>query len=454
MWKKFLGVILSVSMALTLFGCGTSQQENSSGQDSQGQETTSNGEIDSSEQKELRFLWWGSQRRNDLTLDAISVFEEKNPDIKISPEYTSYETYFDKLTTQVAGGNAPDIIQMDLAWMDAFTQDEVLLNLDPDIESGALSMENVEEAAITSATFNDSVYGVTAGFIALGIIYNSTVFEELGIPEPDPNWTWTDFADIAAEISEKKGDNYYGTLDGSLMVPTAFTLEVFVRQQGRSLFDGRKIGATRDDLIKWFTMWEEMRQSGGATSAEFTANSTWAIETRPITTGSAAMDFDVQNKLEAYQAAMQNPDDVLKIAPFPHDENEVKNGTNVRAGIIMSGNAKTNYPDEVVKFLSFIQNDPDCAKTLSVDRGVPVNTEMQELLKPELSELDTIGSDFVEYTLETMSPIDPPYPAGYAEVEKKLTTTSQTIAYGQMSIPDAVDQFIEEANQILENAIQ
>ena len=103
MWKKFLGVILSVSMALTLFGCGTSQQENSSGQDSQGQETTSNGEIDSSEQKELRFLWWGSQRRNDLTLDAISVFEEKNPDIKISPEYTSYETYFDKLTTQVAG---------------------------------------------------------------------------------------------------------------------------------------------------------------------------------------------------------------------------------------------------------------------------------------------------------------------------------------------------------------
>lgn len=153
MWKKFLGVILSVSMALTLFGCGTSQQENSSGQDSQGQETTSNGEIDSSEQKELRFLWWGSQRRNDLTLDAISVFEEKNPDIKISPEYTSYETYFDKLTTQVAGGNAPDIIQMDLAWMDAFTQDEVLLNLDPYIESGALSMENVEEAAITSATF-------------------------------------------------------------------------------------------------------------------------------------------------------------------------------------------------------------------------------------------------------------------------------------------------------------
>ena len=82
----------------------------------------------------MRFLWWGSQRRNDLTLDAISVFEEKNPDIKISPEYTSYETYFDKLTTQVAGGNAPDIIQMDLAWMDAFTQDEVLLNLDPYIE--------------------------------------------------------------------------------------------------------------------------------------------------------------------------------------------------------------------------------------------------------------------------------------------------------------------------------
>ena len=52
----------------------------------------------------LRILWWGSQTRHDLTMAAIEKFMEKNPDIKIEPEYTSWDGYWEKVATQIAGG--------------------------------------------------------------------------------------------------------------------------------------------------------------------------------------------------------------------------------------------------------------------------------------------------------------------------------------------------------------
>ena len=70
----------------------------------------------------LRFLWWGSDTRHKATLEAIKLFEEKNPGIKIKAEYSGYEGYLEKLTTQMSGNTAPDIIQMDWSWLYLFSK--------------------------------------------------------------------------------------------------------------------------------------------------------------------------------------------------------------------------------------------------------------------------------------------------------------------------------------------
>ena len=62
---------------------------------------------------ELRFSWWGSDKRAQVTQEAIDAFEAENPNIKIKPEYGDWSGYWDKLATQVAANDAPDIIQMD-----------------------------------------------------------------------------------------------------------------------------------------------------------------------------------------------------------------------------------------------------------------------------------------------------------------------------------------------------
>ena len=80
---------------------------------------------------QLRMTWWGSQTRHDLTTKVIKLFEEKHPGITIKPEYSGWDGYFDKLTTQVAGSNAPDIVQMDYAFLTDFARRGALLDLTP-----------------------------------------------------------------------------------------------------------------------------------------------------------------------------------------------------------------------------------------------------------------------------------------------------------------------------------
>lgn len=60
-------------------------------------------------QVELRVMWWGDQARADRTNEALKLFMEKNPDIKVIGEFAPNSGYFDKLNTQLASGTAPDV---------------------------------------------------------------------------------------------------------------------------------------------------------------------------------------------------------------------------------------------------------------------------------------------------------------------------------------------------------
>src|SRR6266567_3754411 len=66
-------------------------------------------------QQTIRFVWWGNQDRATATNKAIALFEQRNPDIHVQTEFSGYSAYVQKLTTEVAGGAAPDLIQLDRA---------------------------------------------------------------------------------------------------------------------------------------------------------------------------------------------------------------------------------------------------------------------------------------------------------------------------------------------------
>ena len=67
----------------------------------------------------LRMSTWGNDSRLKLTEEAIAAFEKANPGITVQVENSEFGSYWDKLATQTAGGDAPDVIQMDEAYIAA-----------------------------------------------------------------------------------------------------------------------------------------------------------------------------------------------------------------------------------------------------------------------------------------------------------------------------------------------
>ena len=61
----------------------------------------------------LRFRWWGGDARNEATIQVIEQFEALYPNVTIEYEPGSADGYHDKLATELAGGTAPDIVQID-----------------------------------------------------------------------------------------------------------------------------------------------------------------------------------------------------------------------------------------------------------------------------------------------------------------------------------------------------
>ncbi|MFB5759840.1 ABC transporter substrate-binding protein [Paenibacillus medicaginis] len=436
--KKWVALCcMSLLLLATACSGGTSGSSSSSDGNSQGK---------SADQIELRMTWWGSQTRHDLTTKVIKLFEEKHPGITIKPEYSGWDGYFDKLTTQVAGSNAPDIVQMDYAFLTDFARRGALLDLTPYSESKELRTGEHDKSMLKAGTIDDKLYAITLGVNAPGVIYDATLFKELGIEDPQESWTWEDFGEIAAKIAAAKGEGFYGSVDTS---GTTNMFEIFIRQKGKGLFDGGTLTATDEDLQQWFDMWAALRKNGGATPAEVTASTTSALETRPISLGTAAMEFTWSNQLLTFQQVNKNQDHKLAIQVIPHGAGEQQIGEYLKPGQFISGYAKTKHPKEVAMFIDFMVNDPEATAILGSERGVPVNSSVREQLQPSLSDAEQEIFKFIDIVSQNSSEIDPPYPQGYSEVDSSFKTASEQIAFGQGSAREVIAQFIDDAKAAL-----
>src|SRR4051812_29114121 len=77
----------------------------------------------------LQVAWWGNPTRNKNTAAAIAAYMKAHPGLTVTGQPGEFSTYWDKLATQVAGGSAPDLIQMDVTYISEYGGRGALLDL-------------------------------------------------------------------------------------------------------------------------------------------------------------------------------------------------------------------------------------------------------------------------------------------------------------------------------------
>lgn len=105
--KAMLLASLLLVTAILISACGSGNNNAGSSNTGNSSQPSEAGGAAGEEQVELRVMWWGDQTRADITTAMLKKFEEKHPNIKVVPEFSPFDGYFDKLNTQLASGTAP-----------------------------------------------------------------------------------------------------------------------------------------------------------------------------------------------------------------------------------------------------------------------------------------------------------------------------------------------------------
>ena len=397
----------------------------------------------SSGEVQMRMAWWGSTVRHERTKEAIQLFEKRHSNIKIEPEPSGdFVEYWNKLATQASGGNAPDVIQTDYRYLTEYAGRGVLMELD-DYIPDPINLKYFNQEQIKNGQIEGKTYALTLGDNAPLVVYDAPTLEKAGVDVPE-NWTWDDLSEVAGQLSEAGGEGFYGTEDFGGQEPG---LEVFVIQQGQSLYDNGQLGFDEDTLAAWLTYWDDLRKSGAAAPGDVQATDTGDLNTTLLIQGKAAIDFAFSNQ---YTGLSELTDSELDFTVEPGGPD----GLYIKPSQLLSGYSRTEYPEEVAQVIDFFINDKEANKILGTERGVSGNSEIREMLRSEVPETERQVFDYLQFVSENGAPLPPPPPPGAAEIAEIVLRTNEDVSFGRASVDEAVKNFFADANSALEKASQ
>jgi multiple sugar transport system substrate-binding protein len=138
-----------------------------------------------------------------------------NTDIVLSLEIYRNAVAYDTLATQIATGNAPDIIgPIGVRALQSFG--DQLLDLSGYITKNNVDLSEIPQGLIDVYKLDGKQIGIPMAVYPSFIYYNRTLFKEAGVPEPPhkvgdkydgKDWTWATVAELAKKLTVDKSGN-------------------------------------------------------------------------------------------------------------------------------------------------------------------------------------------------------------------------------------------------------
>ena len=116
-------------------------------------------------------------------------FQEVHPNITVEFQGVPAEEMDARLTTQIAGGNPPDSVFVDMSSVVDYASRNALVDLEPYIaQSVAVKRDDYIGAFLDSVLWEDKMYGLPYDGETTGLFYRKDLFEAAGIAEPPKTW--------------------------------------------------------------------------------------------------------------------------------------------------------------------------------------------------------------------------------------------------------------------------
>lgn len=431
------GIAAAVAaLALVLVSCGTDNGDGPAGssEDPGGGAGTGAPEAPS----ELRITWWGGDSENAAINAVLDAYTESTG-INVAREPLAWDGYWDRLATTTANQGAPDIVMQAGSQLPTYAGNGALVDLN---SVANLNLAFIDEGLQPFGMVGDENFGVVAAANAMGLVANDQLLEEAGVTMPEGAWTWQDFADLARQISAGTPEGVYGTQDfGGDMI----NFILWVRHDGRDFYnDDGSLNATRDDVAEWFQFWDDLRAEGAAPPADVTAEgSGQGIPMAPLARGVAAMGQAWTQDLVAYFNAADYPYS-MHLPPYT-DENPT---LWMNAASLWSISTSSDHPEASADLINYMISDEQAIELMGMSLGLPPSETSRSQLADEMSHGEQVAAEFMDVVAEHQKPLNRLWPASFAPLRTLMGELNEAIAFGSMSVDEAADQFMQEAESI------
>ena len=298
---------------------------------------------------------------------------EKYPNIKVECEYGAWDGWAEKVATQLSGGTAPDLMQVNWNWLYQYSPTgEKFVDLRE--YSDVIDLSQWSDTAKNACTVADSLQAVPISMTGRIFYWNMNTFKQAGIEEVPTSYD--DLIAAGKAFQEKLGDDYYPLHLGAYdrMILMVFYLE---SKYGKDWADPvtSTLNYTEDEIAEGIDFIKSLVDGHVMMNLKtyYSANSDTAThQSNEWITGKIAGIFEWDSAASKYSSAL---DDANKDG-FTVGE-EIKFGDNnggfskVSMGLAITKTSKCVA--EAATLINFLLNEEKGASIMGSECGIPAS---------------------------------------------------------------------------------
>ena len=374
-------MIASAAAFLMLFQCGCKHEQVVHSQN---------------EQIEITLSWWGNDTRTEYTLEAVQLFQEAHPNIKVKCSYSEWSGYEARSRIRMVSETESDVMQINVGWLDEYSPDGTgyydLSNV-----TDIIDLSNFPEDVLKYGTRNGVLNAVPIAMNTQTVYINKTIFDKYGLDIPK---TWDDYFEAAKVLSKDGIYPIAGVSKSIMLMSIAYTEQLtgktFLDEEGNIAFGEDELKIMIEFYVKIanekvIPKLEDFTKTG-------IENGTYA--------GTVAWVSDAMN----YYSKLLKRDNEIVVADYPAFEDSASGeGWYEKPATLYAMSKNTEHPREAALLMDFLLNDRENALLQGVEKGIPISKSARKYLDDagQLSGLQYEASELMDRNdnIKEMSPL-------------------------------------------------
>lgn len=390
----------------------------------------------------IRFAWWGGVDRQKAYISSLETFSKAFPKITVEPEFGDYDAYQERMTTQMAARDVPEVFWVPSPQVLTYRDAGIYRALD-DVD--ALDLSSFSKDELKLFQLDGELNTLPKSMFSPILRYNKTFLAEDGVTIPE-KLTWEGLSELLIDYAKDNKNGRKGTTYGAYH---DMPFEAFLRQRGEDLWtkDG-KLGAGADSVAEWINWWETLRNAGATTSI----SEQDGIQPAWSDTGSKIL-VSFANSNHIVDEAPAFPD-------YEFDQRDLPAFADAESGYHFTYYSRfamySGIEDERVaaaaELMNFNLNSLDLLKEVGLSAGAPPSKKLLDSYESMASADEQKVIAVTRHIAKQKQRPRSEAPAGSGTWRDILVRELEGVTLGERSVKDASKNFVEAVNSEIEKA--